>query len=126
MQAKPMLILLLLTLAQTTFSQTADWLLGNWKDLNDDSKVIQFFLSDDGMYYGKASGNSGDHKLAVGQILFHKCWFDSAKKTFKGTMQPPNADVILHATITFEDKNKIKVVVQKFLLSRTFYFIKTG
>lgn len=95
--------------------QTANSIIGKWKDLEDPSKSAEITLAQDGYYYGR------DTK---GTIIMKKLQFDAQKKCFTGTMNPPDAKIELNVTITFESETKLKVVAKKFFISKTLYLTK--
>jgi hypothetical protein len=107
------------------FSQSFNDILGKWQATEDYSKQVEFFKSAEGYIDGKALGDSQDKKMKAGQLIFQKCWFDEGEKNWKGTMRPPGSSIEVNATFSIEKDGKLKVVIRKFLMSKTMYFNKT-
>jgi hypothetical protein len=105
-------------------AQNANDLLGKWNAEDDATKQVEFFLSTDGYFYGKAVGNSSDGKMKAGHLFLQKIWYDAANKSWKGTLHPPDVNMSIDARITVDGHQKIKVVGQKFFMTKTIYFIK--
>jgi uncharacterized protein (DUF2147 family) len=105
-------------------AQSANDLLGKWKAAEDGSRQIEFYLSTDGYFYGKAIGNSSDGKMKAGHLFLQKIWYDAASKSWKGTLHPPDANMSIDARITIDSQAKMKVVGQKFFMTKTIYFTK--
>jgi uncharacterized protein (DUF2147 family) len=60
-----------------------------------------------------------------GTLAIKSLRYDEAAKKWKGTMQPPGAGMTLNITITMENTNRLKMVAQKMLMSKTMYLIRT-
>lgn len=110
---------------QTTylFGQSPSVLLGKWKGEDKPNNHTEFFQEKDGLYYGKLIFE-GVEKKNIGKILFKKMTYNTAKKEFKGWMSPPEGDMEIDASLTFISPDKLKIVVRKFLMSKTIYLIR--
>jgi hypothetical protein len=103
--------------------QSPSALVGKWKGEDKPDNHSEFFLAKDGFYYGKLI-YEGKEKKNLGKILFHKLKYDATTKTFQGSMSPPDADLKINATISFFGKEKLKVVVKKFMMTKTIYLLR--
>jgi hypothetical protein len=107
----------------TTTGQTASSIIGQWKDEKETDRQMEFFLDKDGLYYSKAINNKSKESIN-GHVLVRKLQFDKTTKTFEGIMSPPDSDMDMNATISFIHKDKLKVVVKKFLMTKTMYLTR--
>ncbi|MFY8035654.1 MAG: hypothetical protein ACOVMQ_00735 [Cyclobacteriaceae bacterium] len=104
-------------------AQTAATIAGQWKDEKDPDRQMEFYLDKDGLYYAKAI-HSKKKDVANGQVLVKKLKYDAATQTFVGTMSPPDSGLELNATITFQTKDKIKIVAKKSILTKTLVLVR--
>lgn len=105
------------------FSQSANDIISKWQNEDDASFQIEIYLAKDGNYYGRIikDNKSTENK---GKIVLQKLTYNTDKKNYTGSMFPPDSNIILNAEIIFITPLKIKLVVGKFLISKTMYLIK--
>jgi hypothetical protein len=108
--------LALITLA--AFPQTESSIIGQWKDIEQPDRQMEFYLDKDGLYYAKAVNDKSKESIN-GKVLVKKLKFDEATKTFKGLMSPPDAKLELNVTISFSGQDKLKIVAKKFVMTKT-------
>jgi len=96
-------------------------LIGSWKGENIPIKSVEFYLDNDGAYYGKLNEQDDEN---FGKIVFQKMIYDTQSGTFTGTLIPADKNISLNATISFENSDKIKVVTTKLMMKRIVYFSK--
>jgi hypothetical protein len=83
-------ILLIMAFSQTSFSQTGNEILGNWKAEDKDKNMqMEIYLAKDGKYYSKVI-NSNSSKSKNGTLVMKSLEYDAASKTYQGTMSPPD------------------------------------
>jgi hypothetical protein len=112
------------SLSQAQTLNTQYRILGKWRATDDDSKQMEFFEGDGGLFWGRTTSSSRDGKITAGHLLFQKCRFDTRSKTWKGTMHPPGSSLQLNVEISIAVTGQMQVVARKLLLSKTFYFTK--
>jgi hypothetical protein len=115
--------ILLLFFSVTVFGQTQSTIIGKWKGEDKPNLQSEFYLGKDGLYCGKIIKDT-ENKGTLGRIILKKFKFDPKTSSFKGRMSPPDRDIELDATITFESKDKLKIVAKKFIMTKTIYFIR--
>lgn len=119
-----LLILIIIQIFGIVTMQTDDnKIIGQWKGEKEPEKRSEFYLAKDGFYYGKLIAD-GDKTENKGKIIMKKLSYDAATKSYKGIMSPPDKDIELNVTISFVTNDRIKVVAKKFIISKTFYFIR--
>ena len=104
-------------------AQTASTIVGQWKDEKEPDRQMEFYLDNDGLYYAKAI-HSKTKDVTNGQVLVKKLKYDAVAKTFKGTMSPPDSNLELNATITFQSNDRIKLVAKKSFLTKTLHLVR--
>jgi hypothetical protein len=109
--------------SMTAWSQTEHDIIGKWKGEDKPDMQSEFYLAKDGLYYGKIIKDT-ENKGTLGRIILKKFKYNVKTNSFKGTMSPPDRDMELDATITFESNDKLKIVAKKFIISKTIYFIR--
>jgi uncharacterized protein (DUF2147 family) len=123
MTAKIKIVLATILFSISISAQTEKNILGKWKGEDKQGMGSEFYLEKDGLYYGKII-NDEENKGALGKTIFKKLKYDPKSKSFKGTMSPPDRDMEINATITFEGNEKLKVVAKKFMMTKIVYLIK--
>jgi hypothetical protein len=113
--------LALITLA--AFPQTESSIIGQWKDIEQPDRQMEFYLDKDGLYYAKAVNDKSKESIN-GKVLVKKLKFDEATKTFKGLMSPPDAKLELNVTISFSGQDKLKIVAKKFVMTKTLQLVR--
>nr|WP_293296845.1 hypothetical protein [Allomuricauda sp.] len=101
-------------------SQNSDAIVGNWK--SEDNKYIKFYSVKEGVYYGKINDKKDKYN---GKILC-EVKYNNQKKSYTGTLRPPETDVTLKTVITIVNSKKMKIVSSKFLISKTVYCTKVN
>lgn len=105
-----------LMMFSTTFFQTKNDIVGKWQDEKEPTKQLEIYLAKDGLYYGKL--------ISTGKTILNSVTYNDTKKSFIGIMTPPEFNTTVNATITFENKNKLKLIGKKFIMSKTIYFVR--
>jgi hypothetical protein len=105
-------------IALAASSQSASSIVGQWKDIEQPDRQMEFYLDKDGLYYAKAV-NDKSKETINGKVLVKKLRYDEATKTFKGLMSPPDAKLELAATISFIGHDKLKIVAKKWVMTKT-------
>jgi hypothetical protein len=123
MQIRKILATLFTLITLGVSAQDANTLTGKWKGEDKPNNHVQFCLGDDGLYYGKLVFEDGK-KENLGKVMMKQLKYETATKTYKGTMTPPDKNIDLKVTLTFEGNDKIKVVAKKFFMTKTVYFIR--
>jgi hypothetical protein len=107
----------------TMYAAVPNSLIGKWKGEDKPNNHTEFFVAKDGFYYGKLIYEGVETKN-LGNLIFKKVKFNSAKNNYQGKMCPPDANLEIDATISFITPNKLKIVLKKLLLSKTIYFVR--
>ncbi len=114
------LCIVILFFSSACFSQTANAVIGKWQNEEKGKAMqIEIYHAKDGKYYGKIINNNKTSKN--GTIAIRGLIFNESTQTYKGTMQPPDADINLNVTVSLENINRLKVVAKKLLLRKTIY-----
>jgi Uncharacterized protein conserved in bacteria (DUF2147) len=105
------------------FSQSGT-ITGNWQ-AEDKSKNMQMeiYLAKDGNYYGKII-NDNSKASKNGTLVLQNLIYDGKKQQYTGTIKPPDAGLTLHATVTLENTNRIKIEANKIVMCKTMYLIR--
>ncbi len=123
MKAPIKLLVALLLFTVSITAQTESTIIGKWKGEDKPDMQSEFYLDKDGFYYGKVIKDT-DNKGTLGRIILKKFKYNSKTNSFSGKMSPPDRDMELDATITFESNDKLKIVAKKFIMTKTIYFIR--
>lgn len=118
---KAKMVLLICFVSTIGWTQSQIDLIGNWQNEERSDMVTEFYLAKDGLVYGKRKESKKDLKNEE-HIFIKKLKYSSDTKTFMGTMTPPDKDILLNVVISFENKDRIKMVARKLLMSKTIYF----
>jgi uncharacterized protein (DUF2147 family) len=97
------------------FSQTENKIIDTWQAEEDASKKMEIYLAKDGLFYSKDS---------TGKLILKKLKYNEKTKSYSGQITPPEKDMTLNVTISFESDNKLKMLAKKFIMSKTLYLIK--
>jgi hypothetical protein len=100
---------------QNAFGQNMTDIEGKWRSEDGKLKLMTIYKNANNFYYGKDEN---------GELVLSKLEIDKSNHSFKGKMSPPDANIQLDATITIIDKNKLKVVASKYIMSKTMYLIR--
>ncbi|MVT10655.1 hypothetical protein [Chitinophaga tropicalis] len=84
---------------------------------------MEIYLAADSAYYGKMI-NDNSTPSKNGTIILKKLKYDKGSQAFKGIMHPHDADVDLDVTVTVIDKDRLKMIARKLLISRTVYLAR--
>jgi hypothetical protein len=114
---------MILLLTNCLLVQTPNTIIGKWKGEDRPNNHTEFFIANDGLYYGKLIFE-GIEKKNLGKIMMKKLLYNSTTKEFKGTMSPPDANIELNVTISFVRNDKLKVVAKKLLMTKTIYLLR--
>ncbi|OYU80714.1 MAG: hypothetical protein CFE23_08320 [Flavobacterium sp. BFFFF1] len=98
----------------------SDPLIGTWKSKETKPKTI-YFTEKDGFLQGKIVMNDNDSS-AGGEIK--QLIFNPKLKAYEGEMSPPGEDKSLKIKIMIVQKNELKLILEKFYLSKTIYFTR--
>ena len=113
-----------LFLSRSAFCQTAGSITCNWKfELKDKPVEIEIYRAKDSAYYGKII-NDTSKPSKDGTIVLKKLIYNKGSQDFKGTMHPHDADIELSVTVIAIDKDRLKAIAKKLLLSRTVYLTR--
>ncbi|MCU0322956.1 MAG: hypothetical protein MUE72_11095 [Chitinophagaceae bacterium] len=104
-------------------AQTATDIIGKWKGEDKQNNHIEILLGNDGLYYGKLIYEDGKKENLYKQTM-RNLIYDVTSKMYKGIMSPPDKDIELNVTISFVDKNKLKLVAKKLFITKTIYFLR--
>jgi hypothetical protein len=116
--------LLCTALLSTAMSaQSANTIVGKWRDESDASKQMDIYQDKDGLYYGKPAVEK-DKKGNTAKTALKKLKYDASTQTFKGTMNPPDADMGLNVMVSFVGNDKLKFVAKKFFMTKTIYLLR--
>jgi len=96
------------------FAQNPDAIVGRFKN-EERNEIIEIYKAKDGFYYGKTP---------AGQIILSRLMYNPSNKSYTGTMTPPGKDFTMSATIIIESNDKLKMVVEKLMISRTNYLTR--
>lgn len=99
-----------------SFSQNPNDIVGKWKDEKHNSKQLEIYLGKDGLYYGK--------EVTSDKIILKQLTYNEKLKNYTGKMSPPEKDITLNVTISFESSTRLKFVAKKFIMSKEIYFVK--
>jgi len=106
------------------FCQTAGTITGNWKfELKDETLEMEVYLATDGTYYGKLI-NDNSNPTKNGTLILKKLKYNKESQKFKGTMRPHDANIELDVTVTAIDKDRLKMIAKKLLISKTMYLTR--
>jgi hypothetical protein len=101
-------------------------IVGRWANTDDPSMLLEFYLAVNGFYYGKVVSVGKDGKGKVGDLVIKKLAYNEEDNNYKGTMNPPDANISLNAKISFVTTKQLKIVASKFLMSKTLYLNKVN
>jgi hypothetical protein len=118
-------VFLFFALVVTSSAQSPETIVGKWKGEAKHDREIEFYLSKDGLYYGKTIG-TGTKKSDKGHLLLRKLVYVSEEKVFRGIMSPPDRNAEINATLSFSTPNRLKVVGHKMFMTKTIYFIRAN
>jgi len=96
---------------------------GKWKGEDQPDTHVEIYKASDGLFYGKLIYENGKTEN-LGKDMLKQLKFDKATNTYKGTMTPPDKELLLNVTLSLVDTDKIKLVARKLLLSKTMYFLR--
>lgn len=100
-------------------AQSGKEITGYWKAKNEDKSIlVQIYTGKDGLYYGVTTEAPAKPPK---QILKELKYYPD-KNYYKGLMLPPEAGITLNVTVYPEEQNRLKLIVSKFLVSKTMYF----
>jgi hypothetical protein len=113
----------LLSVTTSISAQSANTILGKWQDETDANRRMDIYQDKDGLYYGKSAAEK-DKKVNTAKTALKKLKYDASSQTFKGTMNPPDADIDLNVTVSFVGNDKLKFVAKKFFMTKTIYLLR--
>lgn len=121
MQTKFWMIIIILTASVKIFAQSENDIIGNWKSEDKDKPMqMEIYKNDNGKYFSRVI-NDASNKAGNGKIILQELVFDSLSKKYTGAMQPPDANISLNVTVSFENNDRLKVVAKKMLMTKTIY-----
>lgn len=108
----------------SAFCQTAGNITGNWKiEAKDKPAEMEIYLASGDAYYGKII-NDNNNPSTNGTIILKELKYNKVSQSFKGTIRPPDADIELNVTVSIVDKDHLKMVAKKLLMSKTVYLTR--
>ena len=115
------MIIIILTASVKIFAQSENDIIGNWKSEDKDKPMqMEIYKNDNGKYFSRVI-NDASNKAGNGKIILQELVFDSLSKKYTGAMQPPDANISLNVTVSFENNDRLKVVAKKMLMTKTIY-----
>jgi hypothetical protein len=120
---KLILLLGLLWISHPSLAQRASLILGQWKNMEEPDRQMEFILGNDGKYQAHIIHDTDDASHH-GKVVLKDLQYDAKTKSFKGLMSPPDADMELTATVFFEGPDKLKIVAKKFIMTKTIHLEK--
>lgn len=108
----------------SAFCQSAGSIAGNWKfEIKDKPLEMEIYLAKDSTYYGKMI-NDTSKPSKNGTIILKKLKYNKESQNYKGAMHPHDADIELDVTVIAIDKDRLKAIAKKLLMSRTIYLTR--
>ena len=108
-------------LSTSAFCQTTGSITGNWKfEKKDNPLEMEIYLAKDSTYYGKII-NDTSKPSKNGTIILKKLKYNKDSQNYKGTMHPHDAVIELDLTVIVIDKDRLKEIAKKLIISRTIY-----
>jgi len=111
---------ILLFASVVSHSQSNKTILGVWKNVEDETKMIEFYENSDNIILGRALTDLNSRNESK-RVIIRDLLYDGSKKTYSGKMSPPGKDLELNATISFDTNDGLIIVGRKFLLKKTIY-----
>jgi hypothetical protein len=114
------LVILAGVLSLRVFAQTAEDLGGVWMN-EQRSRKAEFYIKD-GAYFGRLVYVADGAKGQVGDIVFKDLKWKNSR--FDGIVLTPRGEI--PCFVSFEGKDRIKIVAKKSLMSKTVYWSRAG
>ncbi len=89
-------------------------LSGKWKATEKDL-IVALYEGKDGLYYGK------DPK---GHLVLDRLRYDAKEGVYRGTLQPPDRPSPIPVTVLLEGRDRLRLEVRKFFITKTLYLIR--
>ncbi len=105
------------------YSQTAEQLLGKWRDSKHPEKQIVMVQQSATMFFGKKIVEPGKANEKE-TVLFRNLVWDSATRTYKGVLIDPESQQEYDITIQMPARDQFTFTIKRFFLSRTFQFVR--
>jgi len=116
---KLMAALITLVVSFTANAQTANSILGKWKDADYAEKQIEI-INQSGNFFGKTINSSKPAKN--GKIILKDLIWIDASKSYKGTLINPDNGEASDVVIRMFGTDRFKFSVSKYFFTRTFTF----
>ncbi len=116
------LITTLIITISMAFNIAKQDIIGNWKATEMENSTINVYKADDGHIYGKII--ESNRKDWVGELILKKVKYYSDDKVWKGEVYSLERKMSIDVTLNLENQNKLKIVGKKFLMTKTFYWIR--
>jgi uncharacterized protein (DUF2147 family) len=120
---KAIYLLIFIVFSIFNFQTKEKQIVGYWNSKEGNSKKIEIYLDKDGYFQGISAPSNKDKKS---KKILKDLKYDSKTNSYKGTMSPPDKDILLDVTLTITSNNELKIVARKFIMSKTIYFVSAN
>ncbi len=115
-------MLLLWIVGYVSAQQEASKIKGVWLAKENDNALIELFQEDDGKWIGKII--TSDARESIGKKIFINGVYNHEDNMWEGILIKPDNGLEVSATISLVTDQKIKIVGQKYFLTKTFFWLK--